>query len=698
MGCGSSSGASDPSSGNYNDDPELNDETGSRMKFNKKTGEARELKDGVDDELFAVEDAGEGEQFMAVKPWIGQIAEPDNHNPVNNDKPDERYALDYVYGYRCADSRQNCFINENGEVVYMTAALGVILDHNANTQKFFGGGEVANQSKQRRNDEDGHNNDITSIDLCSHRKMAVSGQVGSRPTVFVWNAITGEKMHKFELKKGARGVQAVGWAEDNSMFACVDLHNDHNVHVFNVEKGNLVMSDKGGPDRIMDVKWSRQPGSKRFATAGIKHIYFWDGNDQSAKKKGLFGSNEMTSMSCVAWDNEGFCYSGGSNSRIYKWEDRSCAGTLKAHAKGFICTMKWHDGILYSGGKDGCVVLTRTSDFQVQSKVDFDCLVRAVDFNGTDMVVGLRSGTIIHCKPDGSDKKEIMHSHNNGEVWGLDFDTEGNVYTSADDNQVITWDPTKRCRKNAFQVTDRKQKSKKGGASKLCKLPDSQCSRAVAVHNDDIAVAGNDGAVMIKDRNTGAEKHLMQDSSEWIEVMHYSPDGKKLAVGSHDNNIYIYDVENGYNLVGTLKAHNSYITNLDWAVDGSYIRSNCGAYELLFFKMDDCSQDPSGRSNTTGVTWATETAKFSWNVEGIFPSGTDGTHINGVNGSKNGMLIACGDDYGLVQVYRNPAREGAQPRSLRGHSEHVTRVGFAHDDCFLFSVGGYDQTLMQWKK
>jgi len=150
MGCGSSSGASNPEeSGRYNDDADCFNES-RRAKFDKKTGKAHMLEDGIDDverpdnDFFAVQDAGEGEQFMAVKPWIGQVAEPDNHNPVNNDKPDERYALDYVYGYRCADSRQNVHINCNGEVVYMTAALGVVLDHNSNTQKFFGGGEVEN--------------------------------------------------------------------------------------------------------------------------------------------------------------------------------------------------------------------------------------------------------------------------------------------------------------------------------------------------------------------------------------------------------------------------------------------------------------------------------------------------------------------------------------------------------------------------
>jgi microtubule-associated protein-like 1/2 len=52
-------------------------------------------------------------------------------------------------------------------------------------------------------------------------------------------------------------------------------------------------------------------------------------------------------------------------------------------------------------------------------------------------------------------------------------------------------------------------------------------------------------------------------------VLKYSPDDKRLAVGSHDNNIYIYDVDgNSYKLKGALKGHNSFITQLDWSRDG----------------------------------------------------------------------------------------------------------------------------------
>jgi WD40 repeat protein len=311
------------------------------------------------------------------------------------------------------------------------------------------------------------------------------------------------------------------------------------------------------------------------------------------------------------------------------------------------------------------------------------------------MVVGQRDGTITCCT-DGNDKRDVMKSHHEGEVWGLDICSDGTVVTSADDNKVMFWDPANRCNTKCVKVSNKSQKSRRGGASSLSNLPDSQCSRAVAVNDEWLAVAANDGTVTIRRCSAPDDVcHELRDSSEWIEVAAFSPDNQWLAVGSHDNNIYIYST-NGFALQGTCKAHTSYIMAMDWCAHSKYIRSNCGAYELLFFTIPDCQQDKSGRSNTTSVEWATKTVKFSWDTEGIYPSGTDGTHINSVCGSADKQLLATGDDYGLVNLFRDPCRKGGLPRSLRGHSEHVVRVKFSADDSRLFSIGGYDQTLMQW--
>lgn len=93
-------------------------------------------------------------------------------------------------------------------------------------------------------------------------------------------------------------------------------------------------------------------------------------------------------------------------------------------------------------------------------------------------------------------------------------------------------------------------KKKIGGASTLSLYPPNQCSRAVAVNpkNGHVAIASNEGDLTIRKgvRNIDEKVFSTKCSREWIEVMAYSPNGEYLAVGSHDNNIYVYNVNNGY--------------------------------------------------------------------------------------------------------------------------------------------------------
>jgi len=112
---------------------------------------------------------------------------------------------------------------------------------------------------------------------------------------------------------------------------------------------------------------------------------------------------------------------------------------------------------------------------------------------------------------------------------------------------------------------------------------------------------------------------VLRNAREWGEMVHYSPDESLLAVGSHDNNIYIYDVEAKYSLRCKLVGHNSYITCLDWAEDNSYVRSNCGGYELLFFQIPEAKENkvknnPYGASETKETQWASQNCKLGWAV------------------------------------------------------------------------------------
>ena len=181
---------------------------------------------------------------MAVKPWKGQIAEPDNHPEVDPSKPDTTYALEYVYGYRCQDSRQNVYYNPDGNVCYMTACLGVILDKPSNTQTYFGGGEVENSSKQVASDKSHHNNDIMcmNVNTAGDRQWAVTGQVGKAASCFVWNTQTAEKKARFKLPKNARAVAACAISPDGEYVGTADKSNDHMVSVWKVSDGSQCFS------------------------------------------------------------------------------------------------------------------------------------------------------------------------------------------------------------------------------------------------------------------------------------------------------------------------------------------------------------------------------------------------------------------------------------------------------------------------
>lgn len=584
----------------------------------------------------------------------------------------------------------------------MTAALGVILDQSSNTQKFFGGGQVDNTAKNVANDEQAHTDDITSISISSDRTWAASGQVGSAPSAFVWNSRTGEKKQRFKLNKGARGVNAIALSNDSKLVACVDLHDEHNVYVYDVDTGAIKMREKGDTNKIFDICFSAKPGDNSFGTAGSKHVKFWNA-DSMKNEKGIFGGKgEQTSFACIAYDSKGVAYTGGVNSQIYVWNGRDLQSTIKAHQGGFICALRFAEGKLFSGGKDGNMAIVNVDSLSVEKTINFGgILIRAIDVMGSKSLVGLRDGTIYEVELGNGNKKVIMESHSDGEVWGLAPAGDSHVLTSGDDNKIKAWNVNSRKCEATGKISSDTRKAPRGGASSLTELPDSQCARAVAhnAQNGHVAVGHNDGTLTIRQapNKLDAIVHTNQNSQEWIEAIEYSPDGSKLAVGSHDNNIYVYSVPD-YKLLGKCTKHNSFIVSVDWSKDGNFIRSVCGAHELLFFDGNSFNQDTSGATNTVETEWQTSHAKYGWLVDGIFPGGTDGTHINGVDFSKDHSLIATGDDYGLVNIFRNPARGGHKPISLRGHSEHVVRVAFHKNDSYLFSVGGYDQTLMQWKR
>jgi microtubule-associated protein-like 6 len=88
--------------------------------------------------LFEEDDEAEGDQFMATIPCQAVInnMKPSTYKPSKADTaaPEATLDLEYVYGYRCHDTRNNLFYSHDStKLLYHAAALGIIYDKATNT-------------------------------------------------------------------------------------------------------------------------------------------------------------------------------------------------------------------------------------------------------------------------------------------------------------------------------------------------------------------------------------------------------------------------------------------------------------------------------------------------------------------------------------------------------------------------------------
>ncbi|MBZ3873889.1 Echinoderm microtubule-associated protein-like 4 [Sciurus carolinensis] len=216
-----------------------------------------------------------------------------------------------------------------------------------------------------------------------------------------------------------------------------------------------------------------------------------------------------------------------------------------------------------------------------------------------------------------------------------------------------------------------------------------------------VAIGTHSGRWFVLDAETRDLVSIHTDGNEQLSVMRYSVDGTLLAVGSHDNFIYLYVVsENGrkYSRYGKCTGHSSYITHLDWSPDNKHIMSNSGDYEILYWDIANGCKLIRNRSDCKDIDWTTYTCVLGFQVFGVWPEGSDGTDINALVRSHNRKVIAVADDFCKVHLFQYPCSKAKAPsHKYSAHSSHVTNVSFTHNDSHLISTGGKDMSIIQWK-
>ncbi|KAF7201772.1 echinoderm microtubule-associated protein-like 1 isoform X8 [Nothobranchius furzeri] len=596
--------------------------------------------------------------------------------------PSNKLKLDWVYGYRGRDCRSNLYLLPTGETVYFIASVVVLFNVDEQLQRHY----------------TGHTDDIKCLAVHPDKITIATGQVAGTssdgklaPHVRVWDSVSLNTLHVLGAGYFDRGLVCLAFSKSNggNTLCVVDDSNDHVLSVWDWQRQDRLAEAKCSNESVFAADF-HPTDSNVVVTCGKSHLYFWtlEKGGSLVKKQGLFEKQEKPKfVLCVTFAENGDAVTGDSSGNILVWgkgTNRISHVIQGAHEGSIFAVCMLRNGTLVSGGKDRRLVSWDSSYQQMQTlEVPelFGPIRTIAEGRGETVLIGTTKNFVLQGSLDG-EFMPITQGHVD-ELWGLAVHPlKSQFLTCGYDRQVCLWDS------NTHQLIWTKS------------LEDTAQSAGFHPSGAVVAVGTQTGRWLVLDTDSKDLVTVHTDGNEQLSVMSYGPDGSFLAIGSHDNYIYVYAVaENGrkYSRVGKCSGHSSFITHVDWSVDSQYLVSNSGDYEILYWIPSVCKQVVSVET-TRDIDWATYTCTLGFHVFGLWPDGSDGTDVNAACRSSDRNLLATGDDFGKVHLFSYPCAQFRAPSHVySGHSSHVTNVSFLFDDSFLVSTGGKDMSVMQWR-
>lgn len=181
-----------------------------------------------------------------------------------------------------------------------------------------------------------------------------------------------------------------------------------------------------------------------------------------------------------------------------------------------------------------------------------------------------------------------------------------------------------------------------------------------------VASGSKDKTVKVWDAETGVHVRTITGHAAYVTSVVYSPDGKRIASGGDDKTIRIWDADTGQEL-RTLRGHHNFISSLSFSPNGRRI--------------------VSGSWDETIKVWDIEAGREVLTLQG---------HANPVTCvafGPDGKRIASGNHHGTVRIW--DAEAGRSIHVLERHTDSIESVVFSPDGKQLASAST-DNTARIW--
>nr|XP_023850705.1 echinoderm microtubule-associated protein-like 1 isoform X2 [Salvelinus alpinus] len=516
---------------------------------------------------------------------------------AKSDLPTKKLKLDWVYGYRGRDCRSNLYLLPTGETVYFIASVVVLYNVDEQLQRHY----------------TGHTDDIKCLAVHPDKITIATGQVAGTssdgklaPHVRVWDSVSLNTLHVLGTGFFDRALVCLAFSKSNggNTLCVVDDSNDHVLSVWDWQREERLADVKCSNEGVFAVHF-HPTDTNIIVTCGKSHLYFWTlERGTLVKKQGLFEKQEKPKfVLSVTFSENGDTITGDSSGNILVWgkgTNRISHAIQGAHDGSIFALCMLRSGTLVSGGKDRKLISWDGSYQQIQSvEVPelFGPIRTVAEGKGESVLIGTTRNYVLQGSLYG-EFTPITQGHTD-ELWGLAVHPwKPHFLTCGHDKHVSLWDSS------SHQPVWTKT------------MEDAAQSAGFHPSGAVVAIGTQTGRWLVLDTDSKDLVTVHTDGNEQLSVIRFAPDGNFLAIGSHDNYIYIYVVgESGrkYSRLGKCSGHSSFITHLDWSVDSQYLVSNSGDYEILYWIPSVCKQVVSVETHTD-IPWATSTCTLGFQV------------------------------------------------------------------------------------
>lgn len=200
---------------------------------------------------------------------------------------------------------------------------------------------------------------------------------------------------------------------------------------------------------------------------------------------------------------------------------------------------------------------------------------------------------------------------------------------------------------------------------------------AISPDNTKLATGSFDKTVRLWDLATGKAIAVYRGHEGKVMAVAFSPDGTKLASGGQDKTVRVWTVvteaaegdkvADGPAAEQTLKEHPSHLLGLAFSPNGKTIAAATGAKTVHLWNVDD----------------GKETRKIEAHEGSVYV----------VAFSPDGQKLATGGLDKAVKLWN--VADGTELKKFEGHVEGVFTLSFSRDGSFVYS-GGSDRTIRKW--